>query len=150
MTAHRISSLAIASILACGCGSLSGPSVTYTAPRVTGRLMHAETGKPVPHAMVGRTLWTWRHATGGMLKAAEEQVLRQDFATSDVEGRFVLPEQRVALLFSLGETRPNLRLAVSHSQHAPWTTNYPVSALEKDPRLPSLDAGDILLNPKKR
>jgi len=150
MTAHRIASLAIASLLITGCGSLSGPSVTYTAPRVTGRILQAETGKPVPHAMVGRTLWTRRHATGGFLKAAEEQVLRQDFATSDAEGRFVLPEQRVALLFSIGETRPNLRLAVSHSRHASWVTNYPVSALGKDPRRPNLDAGDIPLGPRNR
>jgi hypothetical protein len=150
MTARRIIFTAIASLLTYGCGSLSGPSVTYTAPRVTGRITHSETGKPVPHAVVGRTLWTRRHATGGFLKAAEEQVLRQDFATSDADGRFVLPEQRVALLFSLGETRPNLRLAVSHSQHQPWTTNYPVSALEKDPRRPSLDAGNILLAPRNR
>jgi len=99
--------------------------------------------------MVGRTLWTHRRGTGGFLKAAEEQVLRQDFAVSDSDGRFVLPEQRAALLLSLGETRPNLRLAVSHSRHSSWTTNYPVSTLEKDPSRPSLNAGNIFLTPGK-
>lgn len=136
-------------LLACGCAPLGGPSLTYTAPRVVGRVVDADTGKPVPHAMVGRTLWTHRHPTGGFLKAAEEQVLRQDYASTDADGRFTLPEQQVALLFSLGETRPNLRLAVSHSRHIPWTTNYPVSALGQDPRRPSLDAGDIQVRNRK-
>ena len=150
MIPSRIPTFSLATMLLCGCGSLSGPAVTYTAPRVSGRIIDEVTGKPVPNALVGRTLWTHRHSTGGFLRAAEEQVLRQDFATSDPEGHFALPEQRVALLFSLGETRPNLRLAVSHSRHAPWMTNYPVSALEKDPRRPSLDAGTICLPTRKR
>ncbi len=150
MTNHRILAPMLASLLICGCGSVGGPSLDFTAPRVSGRVLDAETGEPVPRAMVGRTLWTLRHPTGGFLRAAEEQVLRQDFATTDASGRFVLPEQRVALLFSLGETRPNLRLAVSHSRHLPWTTNYPMSALEKDPRRPTLDAGGVLLVPRSR
>ena len=149
MTGSQLSFFLLAATLLCGCGSLSGPSVTYTAARMSGRITDSVTGEPVPNAMVGRTLWTHRHATGGFLKAAEEQVLRQDFANSDADGRFVLPEQRVALLFSLGETRPNLRLAVSHSRYTSWTTNYPVSALDKDPNRPSLDTGSLLLVPRK-
>ncbi len=149
MTGSQLSFFLLAATLLCGCGSLSGPAGTYTAARMSGRITDSVTGKPVPNAMVGRTLWTHRHATGGFLRAAEEQVLRQDFANSDADGRFVLPEQRVALLFSLGETRPNLRLAVSHSRYTSWTTNYTVSALDKDPNRPSLDNGSLLLVPRK-
>jgi len=94
--------LAILGVLANGCSQLSGPSLPFIAPRVTGTVIDANTGEPVPRATVGRTLWTHRHSTGGFLKAAEELVLRQDFATTDASGRFTLPEQRVALLFSLG------------------------------------------------
>ena len=150
MIRPRLFAPMLASLWICGCGSVGGPSLSFTAPRVSGQVLDAETGKPVARAMVGRTLWTHRRTTGGFLKAAEEQVLRQDFATTDASGRFVLPEQQVALLFSLGETRPNLRLAVSHSRHLPWTTNYPMSALEKDPQRPSLDAGSVLLEQRKR
>ena len=139
----------LASLWICGCGSVGGPSLDFTAPRVSGQVLDAETGRPVARARVGRTLWTHRRATGGFLKAAEEQALRQDFASTDASGRFVLPEQRVALLFSLGETRPNLRLAVSHSRHLPWTTNYPMSALGNDPKRPSLDAGSVLLEQRQ-
>jgi len=149
MTGLQFSFFSLTAAVVCGCGSLSGPAVTYTAARVSGRVTDSVTGKPVPNAMVGRTLWTHRRGTGGFLKAAEEQVLRQDFAVSDSDGRFVLPEQRAALLLSLGETRPNLRLAVSHSRHSSWTTNYPVSTLEKDPSRPSLNAGNIFLTPRK-
>ncbi len=149
MTGSQISFFSLAATLLCGCGSLSGPSVTYTAARVSGQITDSVTGKPVPNAMVGRTVWTHRHATGGYLRAAEEQVLRKDFAKTDANGRFMLPEQRVALLFSLGEIRPNLRIAVSHSRYTSWTTNYPVSALDNDPERPSLDTGSLPLVPRK-
>jgi hypothetical protein len=141
--------LAILGVLANGCSQLSGPSLPFIAPRVTGTVIDANTGEPIPRATVGRTLWTHRHSTGGFLKAAEELVLRQDFATTDASGRFTLPEQRVALLFSLGETRPNLRLAVSHGGHHPWTTNYPIAALKDDPSRPELEAGTVKIQPKR-
>lgn len=135
--------------LACGCSQLGGPSLPFIAPRVTGTVVDATTGEPVPRATVGRTLWTHRHPTGGFLKGAEELVLRQDFATTDADGHFTLPEQRVALLFSLGETRPNLRLAVSHARHHPWTTNYPIAALKDDPVRLELEAGTVPIERKR-
>jgi hypothetical protein len=135
-------------LLATGCGSLHGPSLDVTAPRLVGRAVDARTGQPVTHARVGRRLSGWRSATGGFPRGAEELLLLQDEVRTGGDGRFVLAGRSVALLFSLGDPGLDLDLSIRHGAYRAWRTNYPISALANDPTEARIDAGEIRLDPR--
>lgn len=138
-----LSSLAL--VLLAGCESFNGPSLDYTAPRVTGRVVDDASGQPVRYAQVGRRLWTWRKGTGEFLKGGEEMLLRQDYARTGADGSFVLPSKEVALLFSWGEIPLNLQLTVQHGRYVAWSTNFPTLALGTNSSMLELQAGDVRL-----
>ncbi len=131
--------------LLAGCESFNGPSLDYTAPRVTGRVVDDASGQPVTYAQVGRRLWTWRKGTGEFLKGGEEMVLRQDYVRTGADGSFVLPSKQVALLFSWGEVPLNLQLTVQHGGYVAWRTNFPTPALDTNSSTLELNAGEIRL-----
>lgn len=133
-----------------GCDSFRGPGIDYTAPRVTGRVIDAETGAPVRNARVGRQLWKWRGPTGEFLKGGEEQVLAADFERSDRDGKFTLPPKQVALLFGWGEVPLNLRLTVQHGAYIAWQTNFPTAALSTNSERLEVPAGEVVLRRKGR
>jgi hypothetical protein len=145
----RALTLAATTALLTGCADLGGPAIVLVAPRIAGRVIDDTTGLPVRNAMAGGRLWRWRQPTGGFARAAEETLLREDFARTDADGRFVLPERRVVLPFTYRDPGPRLRLAVTHGAYASWNTNFPVKALADDPRVPRIDAGDLRLTPRR-
>jgi hypothetical protein len=140
--------LATVLLTASGCGSLHGPSLDVTAPRIVGRAVDAQTGQPVAHARVGRRLSGWRGATGGFPRGAEELLLLQDEVRTGKDGRFTLAGRRVALLFSLRDPGLDLDLSIRHGAYQAWHTNYPISALANDPTEARIDAGDLRLDPR--
>jgi hypothetical protein len=136
---------AAALALLAGCESFNGPSLDYTAPRVTGRVVAEASGQPVAYAQVGRRLWAWRKGTGEFLKGGEEMVLRQDYVRTGADGSFVLPSRQVALLFSWGEVPLNLQLTVQHGGYLAWQTNFPTLALDTNSAKLELNAGEVRL-----
>ncbi len=148
MSWWKLSVGAVALLLLAGCESFNGPSLDYTAPRVTGRVVDDGSGHPVAYAQVGRKLWAWRKGTGEFLKGGEEMVLRQDYARTGPDGSFVLPSKQVALLFSWGEVPLNLQLTVQHGGHVAWQTNFPTLALSTNSPTLELEAGEIRLKPR--
>ena len=138
----------LALLLLGGCESFNGPGIDYTAPRVTGHVVDAASGRPVRFARVGRKLWTWRQGTGEFLKGGEEMLLAQEYARTDTDGSFTLPSKKVALLFSFGELALNLNLTVQRGGYAPWQTNFPPSILSTNSPGLELDAGEVRLRPR--
>lgn len=145
---QRVAAIVAAASLVSGCGSLSGPSLDFVAPRIDGRVLDAESGQPVRNALVGRKLWTWRQSTGGFLKAGEETVLREDYVRTGSYGEFALPSKRVALLFSIGDVGLNTGLSVQHGKYLPWRTNFPISVLSSNVPVPTVENGEVRLTPK--
>lgn len=128
-----------------GCESVRGPGVEFSAPRVGGQVVAEATGEPLRGVRVGRELRTARHPLGGYWKGAEElQLLQRDVRTA-ADGTFVLPAERVALLFGFGDVGFNLRLVVQAAGFRTWQTNYPVRALDTNagPVEPRLETGVI-------
>ncbi len=144
-----LSPVAVAlALLGAGCDSFRGPGIDYTAPRVTGRVIDADTGAPVRNARVGRQVWKWRGSTGEFLKGGEEQVLAADFERTARDGTFTLPPKQVALLFGWGEVPLNLRLTVQHGTYLAWQTNFPTTALSTNSERLELPAGNVVLRRK--
>lgn len=130
-----------------GCESFRGPGIEFTAPRVTGRVVAAATGESLAGVRVGRELFAWKSPLGGLRKGAEELQLLQRETRTAADGGFVLPSERVALLFGFGDGGFDLRLAVQGSGFRPWQTNYSFRDLGTNggPTEPRLEAGEIRL-----
>ncbi len=133
-----------------GCDSIRGPGIEFTAPRVTGRVVADASGEPLSGVRVGRELFAWKSPLGGLRKGAEELQLLQWETRTAADGSFVLPSERVALLFGFGDGGFDLRLAVQGSGFRAWQTNYPFRALGTNggPTEPRLEAGEIRLERK--
>ena len=130
-----------------GCESFRGPGIEFTAPRVTGRVVAAATGESLAGVRVGRELFAWKAPLGGLRKGAEELQLLQRETRTAADGGFVLPSERVALLFGFGDGGFDLRLAVQGSGFRPWQTNYSFRDLGTNggPTETRLEAGEIRL-----
>ncbi|MSU32976.1 MAG: hypothetical protein EXS25_10045 [Pedosphaera sp.] len=118
-----------------------------TAPRISGRVVHADTGEPIAGARVDRRVVFLRQPTGGFRKGAEAMMLLQDEERTASDGRFSLPTRKAALLFSIGEKPLNLGLVIRRTGFLTWQTNYTLKALVNDPNEVRISAGDIRLAP---
>lgn len=139
--------LGLLAVFTAGCESFHGPGIEFTAPRVTGRVVAAEDGRPLAGVRVGRELHAWKEPTGGLWKGAEELRLLQSESRTAADGTFTLPAERVALLFGFGDAGFNLRLVVQAAGFQAWQTNYPVKAMGTNagPDEPRIAAGDVRL-----
>lgn len=131
-----------------GCAEIGGPGVAHTAPRVTGRVVDAASGRPIPRARVGRELYVLREPTGGFRKGGEELRLLSRYTRTDALGRFELPGEKVVFPIRFGAIRPDLRLSVQRSGWVPWKTNWPSASVTRAPGRLELDAGDVALEPR--
>lgn len=131
--------------LASGCGTVSGPGIHCTAPRLTGRVVDQATDAPIAWARVAREPRRVRGPLGELPKGAEDQLARSTWVRTGRDGRFDLPATEVALLFGLGDGMPNLRLVVEHADYRRLDTNLNVSALRLDAGPPTVDTGTIRL-----
>ena len=130
-----------------GCKTSSwGP---YIAPCVQGRVMDADTGRPVAGAKVSRT----RPPQGGSqsLKGGELLMLKPDIQTDD-NGGFSMGSERVLTLFRFGGW-DSVRLFVQRPGYVTLQTNYSGASLEVTNTAsgePLVETGDILLRPARK
>jgi hypothetical protein len=135
-----------------GCSSLEGPHVEYDAPRVIGRVLDAETGRPVHRAGVQRWVQPKPQTSAQPGKGAT-RLRSRPVSYTDQEGRFVVPAIKSAyFLFGHGGVAFDATLAIGHPDYLNLVTNLTGAKLpkgkEKGP--PEIEAGEIRLEPKRR
>ena len=137
--------LGCACLLGAGCGSLRfGP---YTSPRITGRVVAANSDQPLAGVQVWRGARRHDHTLSGLPKGGE-LLLEKPAASTDREGRFSLPSERALTVF-----RPSgwsfVQLAFCRPGYQTYQTNYSIlTAVTNTPNgEPVLNTGDIRLRP---
>ena len=134
-------------MLLAGCqASLWGP---YTAPRVTGRVIAADTRVPLPGVRVSRG-YRERHPGLGWPPKGSELMVQKMPSRTDEQGNFVLQSERVLSVFR-GSGWDQIRLRFEAPGYLPLQTNYPVSLETNAPSgEPSLSVGEVLLRPASK
>ena len=141
----RSLALCLAALTVPGCASM--PFSPLISPRVTGRVLAADTRQPLAGVVVksGAQASGYRSAMppkGGELLIADSPV------RTDNEGGFTLDTERVLTPFR-GTDWFSVRLLFDRTGYEPFRTNYSRLNLSTNaPRVvPSLNVGDILLHP---
>jgi hypothetical protein len=131
-------------VLLCGCESI--PLSPFTFPRVTGRVLAADTGLP----LAGVTVTSGGRPGGGssvMPSKGGELLIAKVPARTGRDGRFTLEAERVLTPFGGGGWFA-VQLSFQRAGYERFQTNY--SRLDLTTNAPagkaSLDAGDILLH----
>ena len=130
-------------LLLCGCQSFRMQD--YVSPRITGVVLDAETGDPVPNVTV-------RKVSGDQSLQPEsppkggEQMLSGDQVQTDKDGRFAMAARKDVLTFSSGSAFA-VRLQFQHSRYESFRTNYSGKGITVagPKRPPELNTGEILL-----
>lgn len=142
---NRLYVLGLAALALAGCKSYS--LSRYTAPRVIGRVLAADTSRPLADVKVsrgeqGETLNRTMPRKGGESMMAPTPVL------TDTEGRFVLDTERALTPFR-GSGWFSVHLSFAHPGYERFQTNYSYLNLGTNSWKgePVLDAGNILLQP---
>jgi len=139
----RVSALCLAVLALVGCQSR--PLSPFVSPRVTGRVLAADTRQPVADVKVisgGQTEDVNRTVPprGGKLLMATPAV------RTDRDGRFILDSQRVLTPFSVSGWF-SVQLLFERAGYESFQTNYSYLNLSTNTwnGVPVLDAGNILL-----
>ncbi len=132
-------------LLMAGCKSRLGPCVS---PRVTGRVLAANTGRPLEGVLVTRGPTTERRIAGWSPKGGE-LLTRPAPARTDSEGRFMLQSERVLTLVPTpGWNSVRLTLDCAGYQRLQTNLSFTAFGLTNGPGTPdALEAGDIRLSP---
>jgi hypothetical protein len=139
----RLIAVCISVLTLVGCES--HPITPYVSPRVTGRVLAADTKQPLANAKI----ISGRHSTDLSSPPKGGQVLATRPAVrTDRDGRFLLVSERVLGPFS-GAGWFSLQLLIEQAGYERFITNYSRLNLRTNTWKgePSLDAGDILLVP---
>jgi hypothetical protein len=145
---NRLLALCLAALALAGCQAM--PFSRLLSPRVTGRVLAADTGAP----LAGVTVTGGKHAEGfkGVVppKGAELLTAKAPVRTGP-DGRFALETERVLTPFR-GAGWFSVQLAFERAGYERFRTNYPsISLSTNSPNgEPLLDAGNILLHPAPR
>jgi len=128
-------------------GCKSRPLGPYVSPKITGQVMAADTGQPLPGVAVARGN-PERYRLPGPPPKGGELLLQKPVVHTDRDGRFVLASERVLSVF-----RPAawnlLELDLRHPGYQHCQTNLPIEwATNSFKGEPLLDAGKILLQPE--
>jgi hypothetical protein len=121
----------------------------YISPRVTGRVLAADTQQPLGKATVRRVVPPYAGAAtlpkGGQLQMVPGGV------RTDADGRFVLEGERVIAMLRHGGWR-SVTVAFEHAGYRSFETNYTAAMFKtRSPEgVPLVNAGDILLEPVSR
>lgn len=145
MVSRQLALLLLTVALA-GCSSI-GHSY-YSSPRVTGRVLAAETHQPLPDAIVKRVV---NYPTDGEDTAPKggQLLIRFDGVRSDAHGRFALDAVKVATLFRRGGWQ-SVTVSFACNGYESFQTNFtPAQIEERSPEdVPVVEAGDISLKLK--
>lgn len=135
--------LLLLAVMAGGCQSLRlGP---YTAPRVTGRVVAADTGQPLAGVEVQRGSPSTKRRLAEPPKGGEV-LLEKAAVRTDSQGRFTLPSERALTVF-----RPAgwnfVQLTLQRAGYERFQTNFAFTELLTNTPAgePLLNAGDISL-----
>ncbi len=144
----RLLTLLLLAAAVAGCRSLRlGP---YTSPRVTGRVLAADTHQPLAGVQVTRDSSERMRGVGEPPKGAE-LLLQQQAIETDGGGQFVFPSERALTVF-----RPagwdSVLLAFQRAGYERFRTNYSITTAGTNSPTgePLLEAGDILLRRAQR
>ncbi len=133
-------------VLLLGCKSRPlGPCVS---PRVTGRVLAADTHQPLPDVLVTRGGAGERPTAGGSPKGSE-LLMRRGPARTDREGKFELKSERVLSLIPI-RSWASVDLSLERAGYRRLQTNLSLTAfgLTNAPGTGDwVQAGDILLSP---
>ena len=144
MKQHQRIIPAMVSLIALHCGCHSFHVQDYVSPRVTGRVLDAETRSPVPNVTVQKVTGD-QSAQSGFPPKGGEQMLASGQVHTDKDGLFEMAAEKDVLTFSGGVYL--VRLQFQHSNYETLRTNYSgkhiTDAGPKSP--PELNAGEILM-----
>jgi hypothetical protein len=142
---NRFLALCLAVLALAGCESM--PFSPFISPRVTGRVLAADTRQPLADVAVesGARARSYR---GAMPPKGGEMLMAKSPVRTDRSGRFTLDTERVLTPFR-GAGWFSVRISFQHAGYERFQTNY--SRLNLSTNAPDgeplLDAGDILLHP---
>ncbi len=143
---NRFVAVALAALVIVGCKSAS-PS-QYTSPRITGRVLDAQTQQPIPGVQVRRLKpqdLNVDQATKGGQRIEQTPIVR-----TGNDGTFVLVSERNLALFQrLGWY--SVELALAHPMYERLTIEFTLANATNTPAgEPLVRADDIHLHPKSR
>jgi hypothetical protein len=137
--------LCLTALVLVGCESL--PFSPFISPRVTGRVLAADTGRPLAGVAV-RSGAQARGYHGAMPPKGGELLMAKSPVRTDGDGRFALDTERVLTPFR-GTGWFSVQLLFERAGYESFRTNY--SGLNLSTNAPEgeswLNAGDILLHP---
>ena len=140
--------LCLAALVLVGCESM--PFSPFVSPRVTGRVLAADTGQPLAGVLVQSGAQAGDDRVGMPPKGGELLMAKAPVRT-DGEGRFTLTTERVLTPFR-GLDWFSVQLLFEHAGYERFRTNY--SRLNLSTNTPGgeplLNAGDIRLQPAGR
>ena len=142
---NRYLAFCLAAAALVGCKSM--PLSPFIAPRVTGRVLAADTSQP----LAGVTVKSGAQASGyrgGMPPKGGELLIAKAPVRTDRDGRFTLETERVLTPFR-GAGWFSVQLLFESPGYERFRTNYStLNVRTNSPNgEPLLDAGDILLHP---
>jgi hypothetical protein len=142
----RLWCLLLAPVCAALVGCMSGGPSEYVSPRVTGRVLAADTRQPLANVTV-RRVKTGQPATVGEMGHGAQVLESDPTVRTDRQGCFVLPSVReVALLKHHGWYA--VTLSFEHARYAVSQAEYTLGHSTNTPSgEPWVQAGDILLHP---
>ena len=145
---NRPIALFLAALALAGCSGM--PFSPLISPRVTGRVLAADTRAPLADVKVlsGKHAEGWR---GGTPPKGGELLLAKAPVETGPDGRFALETERVLTPFRGGDWF-SVQLVFERAGYECFWTNYPTAILGTNSPNgePVLDTGDILLQPRPR
>lgn len=139
-------SLALASIGLAIVGCQSASPSRYSSPRITGRVLNAQTQQPISGVQVRRV--TPQDPNVDQTVKGGQSLEQSAAVRTDSDGRFVLVSQKILTVFSrLGWY--SVSVVFTHPNYERLTTEYTLLNATNTPSgEPLVRAGDIRLQPK--
>jgi hypothetical protein len=145
---NRFLMLCLAALAVTGCKSR--PFSVAVSPRLTGRVVAADTGQPIADVLV-RNLDQPDSASGTVPPKGGQLLHGKTTVRTDRDGQFALEAERVLAPFG-GTGWFSVRLAFEHAGYERFLTNYSYLNLGTNSAngQPGLNAGNILLRPSSK
>jgi hypothetical protein len=138
----------VAPLLVTGCQS--GKLSYYISPRVTGRVLAADTQQPLSKATVRRVTPLSSAGTDTLPRGGQLQ-MEPGGVRTDADGRFVLEGERVIAVFRHRSWQA-VTVSFAHAGYKSFQTNYTAARFkERSPEgVPLVNAGDVRLEPASK